>query len=97
MEDNRLSVVARASGVPVRIGGESHAGWLPRGAAIPLPTPVRNLIVDIEIQFDGTGYLLCYQSRDGSFVGDTWHHSLEDAKLSAVEQLGVQPSQWIEP
>ena len=65
MRPQVLEIVKRVSGVPVKFGGESHSGWLPAGAAIPLPTPVLDVLLDIEIQFDGSGYLLCYSSQDG--------------------------------
>ena len=87
-------VVKRVVGLPIRIGGEEHTGWLPPGAATPLPTPIRDVVLDIEIQYDGDGYLLCYEAREGGFSGDTWHESLEDAELAAAESFGVQPSQW---
>ena len=44
-----LVIVKRVTGVPVRFGGEEHRGWLPAGAAVPLPTPVRDVLLDIEI------------------------------------------------
>ncbi|MDB5340308.1 MAG: hypothetical protein JWN70_5927 [Planctomycetaceae bacterium] len=81
-------------GVHWRFGGVAHAGWLPPGAAIPLPTPVRDVLLDIEIQYDGGGYLVCYTSQDGSVSGDTWHSSLAAAEQAALEDFGVQMSQW---
>ncbi|WP_169972917.1 hypothetical protein [Tautonia rosea] len=89
-----MSTVKRVVGLLVRIGGEQHTGWLPAGAAIPLPTPIRDVLIDIEVQFDGHGYLLCYQSRDGDVYGDTWHGTLSEAEQVAAECFGVEPSQW---
>ena len=82
-------------GLPFRLGGKPHSGWLPPGAAIPLPTPIRDLLLDIEIQSDGDGYLLCYMSQDGTFSGDTWHQSMAEAEQAAQQDFGVQPSQWL--
>ena len=90
-----LKVIKRIIGVPVQIGGEQHTGWLPVGAATPLPTPVRNVIFDIEIQHDGHGFLLCYSARDGSAYGDTWHESIAEAEQAAFDYFGTQPSQWV--
>jgi hypothetical protein len=87
-------VVLRAVGLPIRLGGEQHTGWLPAGAAIPLPTPIRDLIFDFEIQYDGSGYLLCYSSQDESVFGDTWHETLPEARAAALEQFGVLPEHW---
>jgi hypothetical protein len=89
-----MSIVKQVVGLPVRISGEQHTGWLPSCAAMPLPTPVRDVLMDIEVHFDGHGYLLCYQSRDGGVYGDTWHESLAKAEQVASEYFGVQPSQW---
>lgn len=89
-----LDVVKRVSGLPFQFGGEEHSGWLPPGAAIPLPTPIRNVLLDVEIQFDGHGYLLCYSAQDGSTSSDTWHQSLSDAERAAEEQFGIKPTQW---
>lgn len=89
-----ISVLKKITGHRVRVGGAQHSGWLPEGAATPLPTPVREVAFDLEIQFDGSGYLLCYASRTGDLYGDTWHETLEDAQEAAAEMFGAQPSQW---
>jgi hypothetical protein len=86
--------VKRIVGLQIRIGGNQHSGWLPAGAAVPLPTSVRDVVIDLEIEFDGFGYLLCYASRDGSVSGDTWHPSLNDAEQTASEHFGIQSGQW---
>jgi hypothetical protein len=65
------------------IGGEEHSGWLATGIATPLPTPIRHLLVNYEMQFDEGGYLLCHESTDGTVVGDTWHQTLADAEIAA--------------
>jgi hypothetical protein len=89
-----MDVVKRVSGMSFRLGGEEHSGWLPPGAAVPLPAPIHNVLMDIEIQSDGHGYLLCYSSQDGSMCGDTWHETLADAEQTAEEQFGVTAEQW---
>jgi hypothetical protein len=91
---NQNRVVKRITGLPFRIGGEEHSGWLPPGAAKPLPTPVRDLLVDLEIEFDGAAYFLFCEAQDGSFRWDTWHQSLADAELCAAETYGIQAGQW---
>jgi len=74
--------------------GEEHTGLLPAGAAKPLPTPVRDVLLNVEIQFDGSGYLLCYSSTDGTVFGDTWHETLSDAERAATEYFGIDGSEW---
>jgi hypothetical protein len=88
------SVVKKITGHVVRVGGTQHSGWLPEGAATPLPTPARDVAFNIEIQFDGSGYLLCYASQAGDLHGDTWHETLEYAEEAAKDVFGVEPGQW---
>ncbi len=84
----------RIASVPCRFGGEPHSGWLPPGAAIPLPTPINDVLLDLEIEYDGFGYLLSYSSSDGTVFGDTWHPSMADAEQVAQQLFGIQSSQW---
>ena len=79
---------------PMTIGGDEHSGWLPAGAATPLPTPIRHLLINFEIQFDGGGYLLCHESTDGTVSGDTWHQKLADAEKAANDWFGIAASEW---
>jgi hypothetical protein len=89
-----LSVVVRVDNFRTTIGGEPHSGWLPPGAAKPLPTPTRDVVLSFTIEFDGSGYLLIVDSADGSVRGDTWHQSVADAKAQAESWYGVSPSSW---
>ena len=89
-----MMVVEMIKARPVRIGGEQHTGWLPANAAIPLPTPIREILLNIEIQNDGAGFLLCYSSTDGTVYGDTWHESLADAESAAFDNFGIARAEW---
>ncbi len=89
-----MAVLKRIVGFPLRIGGEQHTGWLPVNATVPPPTPVRDVVINVVIDFDDSGYLLCYESEDGSVYGDTWHETLAEAERAALEQFGVSSSQW---
>lgn len=89
-----MTVIKRLLGQKVRVGGTQHIGWLPEGAAKPLPTPIREELFDLEIQFDGSGYLLCYASQSGDLYGDTWHETLSEAEDAATETFGVRADQW---
>ena len=42
-------VLKHVAGLVVQFGGETHSGWLPPGAAVPLPTPIERVVLDIEI------------------------------------------------
>jgi hypothetical protein len=95
MDKSQNQVVKRINGFLIRIGGRQHSGWLPPGAAMPLPTPSREVLMDFEIQFDGAGYLLICCARDRSVYADTWHISLEDAESQANYSYGVAGDQWI--
>src|SRR5581483_10908226 len=85
-----MSVLKKISGYKMRVGGTQHSGWLPEGSAAPLPIPVRDVTFDLEIQFDGSGYLLCCVSQAGDLYCDTWHESLNDAEEQAAEVFGVK-------
>ena len=89
-----LTVVKRIDGLMIRMGGEPHSGWLPAGAAAPLPTPVRDVLMNFEILFDGVGYLFCYSSQEGAIMGDTWHETLVKAERQANLDFGIESRQW---
>jgi hypothetical protein len=44
-----MCIVKRVLAIPFTFGGEEHSGWLPPGAATPLPTPVQYVVLDVEI------------------------------------------------
>jgi hypothetical protein len=90
-----LKTVATISKRRLRIGGEQHSGWLPEGAATPLPTPIRELDFELSIVNDGFGFLFCYNSEDNSVCGDTWHETLKDALAAAKDYFGISESEWI--
>jgi hypothetical protein len=87
-------IIKQVIGLHWRRGGEEHSGWLPPGAAIPLPTPVRHAIVDVTIEDYGDGYLLICESRNTADSWDTWHPTLEEAEEQAESWLGIRPSDW---
>jgi hypothetical protein len=89
-----MTIAKRIAGHKVRIGGTRHSGWLPANATTPLPTPLREVLLDIEIQFDESGYVLWYMSQDGVLHGDTWHEMLAEAEQEASQVFGVQADQW---
>lgn len=89
------NVIKRIENFPIQFGGAQHAGWLPHGDAQPLATPVHNLVLDLTIESDGgSGYLVCFESHDGSMCADNWFDSLGAAIQGARDMFGVQPDQW---
>lgn len=55
---------------------------------LPLPTYV-------EIEVDDAGHAMLYRYRDdGTFCGDTWHESLQDAKDQAAYEYGISELTW---
>jgi hypothetical protein len=52
------------------------------------------VIFNIEIIYDGAGYLLTYSSDDGSLYGDTWHQSESEAEQVAYDCFGVLQDEW---
>ena len=92
-----VTIVKQIKGHHLTVGGESHVGWLPGGAITPLPTPTRDIVLNITIEFDGSAYLLCYTSEDGAVANDYWHETLEEAEQAAAEHFGVRADQWQAP
>ena len=91
-----MALLKRASGVGYEYGGEGHSGWLPPGAATPLPTPVRRVTLDVTIEGDEeAGYLLIVAAReDPSFANDYWFDDVTDAEAMAAEWFGIGPGRW---
>jgi hypothetical protein len=90
-----MSVLKCITGLPFRFGGEEHSGWLPPGAAKPLPTPIEDVVLDVEIQSDPSGFLLCWNSRDGKRCGDNWFQTLTEAENAGRDYFGIEPNQWV--
>jgi len=89
-----MTVVKQILGHHVILGGEAHSGWLPQNAAVPKATPTHDVALDITIESDGGGYLLCWVSPDHTLAGDLWYATLTDAEQAATESFGVAIDQW---
>jgi len=89
-----MTIVKQVFGHHVTFGGERHSGWLPQGAAMPKPTPTNDVALNITIESDGAGYLLCWVSSDRTVAGDLWYQDLADAERAATENFGVADNQW---
>jgi hypothetical protein len=89
-----MKVIKEIKNYKVTIGGERHTGWLPANASIPQPKPAQEVLLDISIEHDGFGYLLCYTSSDGGISGDTWHETLHDAESAASDYFGLKSNEW---
>lgn len=73
----------------MRTPGGRHAG-----AAVPLPSPERQVNTTLTIESEGDGYLLIVESEDGSLSGDTWHATIADAQRQAEASYKVPISAW---
>jgi hypothetical protein len=90
-----MAIIERIDGIRLTLGGEPHSGWLPLGAAAPRPTPMHEIELDLTIESEnGGGFLLIFESRDGSIRGDTWHESLADARDEARRSFGIALEAW---
>ena len=87
-----MTVIKRFVGLPFRFGGTEHSGWLPPGAAKPLPTPIEDVVLDVEIEAIEGGFILFWESRDGSTFADSWYQTLEHAEEAARHELGIARS-----
>ncbi len=93
--EGAIRVIQSIRNRSLTLGGEEHSGWLPANVTHPQPTPIRQVLMKFEIQFDGAGYLLCVETDDQSIKGDTWHQSLEQAEKQAQEWFGVARHEWV--
>lgn len=97
-----MAVVARVNNWVVHAGGQAHRGWLPPGAARPLPLPRRDVVLDLCLEDAGGGVLLLWEIVQSSpdfpetslRQGDTWHASVEAAKEQATFNFGVPAELW---
>lgn len=79
----------------VSIVGDQKTGWFfPTGTNRDDAFSLREELFDIEIYFDGSGYLLCYSTDDKALYGDSWHLTEIGAKQAAFEEFGVKISEW---
>src|SRR5687768_516107 len=44
----------------VTLGGTEHTGWLPGGAVLPRPEPLREVVLKVQIEVETGGFLLTY-------------------------------------
>ena len=85
----------RLTGREVTFGGESHSGWLPDAAALPLPTPLQRVTLDLSIVEARPGsYFLLWNEPAGRLAGDTWHPSAEEALEQAELSFGIARAEW---
>ena len=89
-----MAIIKQVTRLPFCFGGEEPVGWLPPGSAVPLPTPVENVLLTVEIRHDSSGFFLCWYSSDNAKSGDSWHRTLAEAEDAGYEQFGIEATQW---
>ncbi|MEI8571174.1 hypothetical protein J0667_04345 [Methylomonas sp. WH-1] len=79
----------------VFVAGDQKTGWWPvANTTSDNTSSTRRELFDIDIYFDGSGYLLCYSTTNQGLYGDSWHLTEFDAKQTALEEFGVQINEW---
>ena len=89
-----MNVLKYISELPIRFGGEVHAGWLPPKAASPPPTPLDDVLLSLQICDADSGFILEWWDEGKRYVGDTWHESINDALAQAEQWFGITADQW---
>lgn len=91
-------------GIAHEFGGESHSGWLPPGAAVPLPAPIVSVTLDVTIESESAeapedgGFLLIAIAKDHpEYCSDFWFTTLEQAEEAGLEWFGFSTDMWQEP
>ena len=90
-----MKVLQQVIGRTVGFGGEEPSGWLPSNASTPLPTPFEQVILDVRILEVQGGFILEWQSSNPDYSNDSWHMTIEDAKSQAMDQFGIETSEWV--
>ena len=90
-----MKVLQQVIGRIVEFGGEEPGGWFPSNASTPLPTPIEQVILDVRILEDEGGFILEWQSSKTDYSNDSWHMTIEDAKSQAMDQFGIEASEWV--
>lgn len=92
-------IIKQILGWKVSFGGEEHSGWLPPEAATPKPTPVEMVELNLRIEkmSDGEGYYLIWEDHSGSYCGDTWHQTVDDAVEAAKLYFEIDAGKWETP
>jgi hypothetical protein len=81
----------------VPVFGSQHSGWgcpITEAHRVNCASPIREELFDIEVRYDGKGYLLCYSTYENALYGDSWHPTELEAKHAALEEFGVQFNEW---
>ena len=60
----------------------------------PNATSEMPVAVKLEISADDNGVFLIRFDKNGTFCGDTWHQSIDDAKEQASFEFSVADSDW---
>jgi hypothetical protein len=81
----------------VDVGGDDHSGWLPKGAATPLATPVRRVDLALAIMTEGGGCTLEWRGPTQDTSGDRWYSSVEEAIADADNFFGIPEDAWAKP
>ena len=54
------------------------------------------LVLDVRILESDREFILEWQSDSGDYSNDSWHATIEDAKIEAMDQFGLDASEWRE-
>jgi hypothetical protein len=83
------------------VGTDAHTGWLPPGAAQPLPEPPTESVLDVRIENLDDRFSLEWQSHNpsqwslASGRGSRAYDTLEKALTAASELFGVGNADWM--
>ena len=89
-----MKTLKQVFGKECQFGGQEPRGWLPTNAALPLPTAVGFLTVDVRILEIEGGFILEWTFRNSDDGNDSWHETLHDAENEAEHLFGIETSDW---
>jgi hypothetical protein len=89
-----MKILKQVLGKQIEFGGEEHTRWLPLNSAVPSPTHVDKVAMDVRIFETDGGFIVEWESQNLQHSNDSWHTTLADAQEYAQNQFGIEPSEW---
>jgi hypothetical protein len=93
-DPEQMKLLKQVLGKQIEFGSEEHTGWLPLDSAVPPPTPVEKVVVDVRILETDGGFIVKWESKDTHHSNDSWHTTLPDAQKYAQDQFGIEATEW---
>jgi hypothetical protein len=89
-----MKLLKQVLGKQIHFGGAEHTGWLPLNSAVPPPTHLEKVAVDVRVLETDVGFIVEWESENPHHSNDSWHATLGDAQDFAQAQFGIEALEW---